>query len=684
MEIDSRAALILQFLTEQNKPVSADMIAAHTGLSPRAVHYRIPQIRLFLQEKRVSLVNKPGSGAYIDLPINEKKKLASNLEPVVIFSVPEREYLILMQLFSSSEPIIISYLEYVLAVSRSTVVKDLSRVETWLNDHKLKLARKPNFGFWIEGEEADLRESLMACMLNGSWEFTIQNELMRFCFGDDFHHLGSDLFGSRIAAYFDSIDFPLLNKVLNSVLDIQLTDRAQFHLILRLAILITRLKQGYVVGNIRAGLGDLKLINEYYWAEFIANHISENYGIRPGLEEISHITSFLIDAQANRPIKITNADLENMDGFERELVEAIDSLMCLVSRQLHPSLVIDYELRYNLALHLQYVQERASYGFREDNPVINEIKQEYGRIFQVVEQSIPQSRASKLGLTRDEVGYITIHVAAALERLRYNERNRKTVLIVCNAGIASALLLKSRIMLEFPDIHIERVISFNELLQLKDFRGIDYIISTIALNIKKAPPVLVVNVILKEKDINNLKKALVVERREGTSLPSVMLMDGPRLSVLTDNNLIDLRVKARDWRDAARRAGELLYKNRLVEERYIESMIDVVDQFGPYMVAWPGVALLHSYCGAGAKQLGMSLITLESPVAFGHAEYDPVDIVIALSIPQDHSIPLALDQLSRMLAAEETVARIKTALRRSTVMMLINKYSHQAEMQDQV
>jgi mannitol/fructose-specific phosphotransferase system IIA component (Ntr-type) len=40
----------------------------------------------------------------------------------------------------------------------------------------------------------------------------------------------------------------------------------------------------------------------------------------------------------------------------------------------------------------------------------------------------------------------------------------------------------------------------------------------------------------------------------------------------------------------------------------------------------------------------MSLVTQQIPVEFGHAENDPVDIIIALSIPQGYSIPMALDQ----------------------------------------
>lgn len=156
------------------------------------------------------------------------------------------------------------------------------------------------------------------------------------------------------------------------------------------------------------------------------------------------------------------------------------------------------------------------------------------------------------------MGYLTIHIAAALERQRYNEKSTKTILIVCNAGMASALLLKSKILSEFSDISIESVISYHELLERKDFSGIDIIISTIPLHLRNAPPIMVVNVILKEKDLANLQKVLVVQKNDGAALPQVSVADGPRLSALIDNSLIALKEKTDDWKGACEIAGTLL------------------------------------------------------------------------------------------------------------------------------
>jgi PTS system ascorbate-specific IIA component len=73
----------------------------------------------------------------------------------------------------------------------------------------------------------------------------------------------------------------------------------------------------------------------------------------------------------------------------------------------------------------------------------------------------------------------------------------------------------------------------------------------------------------------------------------------------------------------------------------------------------------------------MSLVKQQTPVEFGHAENDPVDIIIALGIPQGYSIPMALDQLIRLLTDKDALKRLRLSCRRSTVMLLVKKFSQE-------
>lgn len=54
-------------------------------------------------------------------------------------------------------------------------------------------------------------------------------------------------------------------------------------------------------------------------------------------------------------------------------------------------------------------------------------------------------------------------------------------------------------------------------------------------------------------------------------------------------------------------------------------------EFGPYFVIAPGLAMPHARPEQGAMEAQFSLIRLREPVAFNHAENDPVQVVLGLS-----------------------------------------------------
>ncbi|MCV5526761.1 hypothetical protein OFN18_32365, partial [Escherichia coli] len=65
-------------------------------------------------------------------------------------------------------------------------------------------------------------------------------------------------------------------------------------------------------------------------------------------------------------------------------------------------------------------------------------------------------------VSEDEVGYLTVHFQAAMER----QIARKRVLLVCATGIGTSHLLKSRILRAFPEWTIVDVISAANLSQV--------------------------------------------------------------------------------------------------------------------------------------------------------------------------------------------------------------------------
>lgn len=89
---------------------------------------------------------------------------------------------------------------------------------------------------------------------------------------------------------------------------------------------------------------------------------------------------------------------------------------------------------------------------------------------------------------------------------------------------------------------------------------------------------------------------------------------------------------ADDWREAIRLVGELYEDRGIADCEYTEAMIGAVEEFGPYMVLVPGVAMPHAKSMNGVHRSGQVVVTLASPVCFGHEANDPVDVLVSFAV----------------------------------------------------
>jgi ascorbate PTS system EIIA or EIIAB component len=128
-----------------------------------------------------------------------------------------------------------------------------------------------------------------------------------------------------------------------------------------------------------------------------------------------------------------------------------------------------------------------------------------------------------------------------------------------------------------------------------------------------------------------------------------------------DERTVRANVGASDWKEAVERAGALLVAVGAAEPRYVDAMQAMFEEHGAYAVIAPGIALPHARPEQGVVRPGLALVTLTSPVEFGHATNDPVDVVIAFAAVDKSMHVQALQQLAGLLGDEPTVERIRAA-----------------------
>ena len=138
-----------------------------------------------------------------------------------------------------------------------------------------------------------------------------------------------------------------------------------------------------------------------------------------------------------------------------------------------------------------------------------------------------------------------------------------------------------------------------------------------------------------------------------------------------DEASIRTHVTAEDWQAAITLAGDALVAGGVTTDDYTSEMIAAVDKLGPYIVIAPGLAIAHSRPSPAVLRAGLSWVTLDEPVNFGHKKNDPVSLVVGLAAP-DHEGHLEIMQaLAGVLMNVDLLTALKAANSPAEVLTLM-------------
>jgi PTS system ascorbate-specific IIA component len=119
-------------------------------------------------------------------------------------------------------------------------------------------------------------------------------------------------------------------------------------------------------------------------------------------------------------------------------------------------------------------------------------------------------------------------------------------------------------------------------------------------------------------------------------------------------------VTAVDRETAIRASGQLLVESGRVTADYIDQMVAAVEEFGPYIVIAPGIALAHARPSQAVLSTGLSLAVLATPVEFG-SHNDPVSLVFGLAAVDHDGHLEVLAALAERLSDEDFVNNLINA-----------------------
>ncbi len=510
--LTTRQRDLLQILLHKREPLGAAELAEQLQLTARQVTYGLEGVKRWLANHDVSLKVTPGVGVSLDCSPDQTawlvKELASETRLQLVLTPQQRETLVGLILLDAREPVILKQLQRWLQVSRTTAIKDVDAVSGWLEGFRLRLARRPNYGLWVEGSERDRRHA-MAAVLWGytpfdSTLFTINHtDGLSFELVDD-----ADLLPvlKRVAEIIRQWD---IRRIFSRVayaetqLSGRFTDDAVLHLALSFAIQAYRIQTG---AHLEEDAGNLERLRRLMvWP--VAVEIGRRLGWRSNAawseQEVAFLAMHLLAAPRNERWP---GDLE----FDHSLSRLVDELMARIGAAYEiPHLGKDMSLRDGVVNHIIPAILRGRFQlWMPPPPAVTTLSDKYSFEIELARELAGLiALESGVELPESEINDLAMLLRAAYIRERPHQLRR--VYVVCPSGMATAQLLVARLKAHFPRIGELQVVSMRALAQ-KQTEDVELIITTVPLNseIAKRFQVIQVHPLLLPEDVEQITEFL--------------------------------------------------------------------------------------------------------------------------------------------------------------------------------
>ncbi len=166
--LTTRQRDLLMRLLAAGIPVGMADLAEELKLSPRQISYNLKSVGYWLAQKQITLRVTPGVGIDVQCPAELRssivKEISSAADLQLVLSGKQRQQLLALELLTATDPLIIYQLQRQAQVSRTTIIADLTLIESWLGQQGLRVERKPNFGICLQGSESAKRQALLVML----------------------------------------------------------------------------------------------------------------------------------------------------------------------------------------------------------------------------------------------------------------------------------------------------------------------------------------------------------------------------------------------------------------------------------------------------------------------------------------------------------------------------------------
>ncbi|MBE6118972.1 MAG: PRD domain-containing protein [Erysipelotrichaceae bacterium] len=604
----NRLQEIFTFLASQKGPISPEELARKFHISKRTLRNDIRILNEELAPWNAKILMKRGNGYTLEISEDSLILLQNDTTPDgSLDSVDKRINHIIIYMLYSDDFKTQDDLANEVFVSINTIISYLKTVRLILQKYDLTLKNKPNVGYKIEGSEMNKRNCIIDLVTSNYNAYVSK-------------------FSNEQQALLKDLEFEQIQELVtdfNKKNGMHFSDYNLRNLILHIALSVSRIQadQNMESHDFSVDSQTQNLLSP------LIECIESTFHTRFSESEKNYIYSHYISN--------TNELLNNHANIDY-VHQIVSSIINMIYELYHFDLRSDYILERDLNHHLQSILNTHYLDLHKKNPLLNTIKNNYILSYEVTETVIKQVfKNEPFDLSDDEIGYISLHIGAAIERY-FDLRNskHKKVIILYDNGYATGSFLSAKISKLFSNnIDIIKVAPSNELEDM-DLESVDCIISTVPLSNTKIPCVTVEMPLLR-KDIENITRALTMSNMHPVD----------QIQNFFDSKLF-VHTRVHNKKEIIHILCELLRNAGYVDERFEKSVFERENKVSTVMDGVIAIPHPLEMCSLKSK---IAIGILDEPIHWSGKDTAQIILMLGLSDESKKDIEKLYDTFVEMM-----------------------------------
>lgn len=675
MELNYVIVMILQMLFSSNGNILLSDALEHLGITRRILLYNLKKLNYALNVNGFPQIGIFEERLVLDMTRRDEIKntfLARSDDKVwdYVLSRDERKVLILLSVGLMRNHTLETLAES-LETSKNTTVSDISVIKADLEKEGLSLVSRGRSGYRIEGDELTLRFCLYKAVAD------VHSDFMQTSVDDVFLSAAAARAGAKK-------DPDLLKKIRQIVEDAEKKTNLAYNydaineLVYYIILIFCRAK----IGRLYIDDSSLTDTAEYEAARIIMDKAGE-LGLVIPQEEKAYLTAVLLSERGMGEDVFKTPGEVNLSSFVNDLIEEFESLACVVIENREA-------FARQLLRHVRPMYYRLKFKIKTTSINSGDIRSEYPDIFNYTCKAVRRVD-TKYGFTvcDEEIAYICIYFISWMANNKLNpKQGERSILIVCGAGIGTALFLQHQ---------VSELIGKSYIIDTKDLRNADeedlekydLIITTVDLPYDREK-IMRVDAVLSPVNKNIILNHFPPDdTRSEDTIVSNLLMFIDQNAVITnrvrlvetirkyfeafDADLQQVRLRdvltpktvfyfkdSYDPETAIRIVCEPLVKAGLTDEEYAESILCIISEKGLYSEISPGILLTHAHPTLNTKGVGLALGVFQQGVAFKKSGKEKIRVVFALCTPNNKAHLTVLRNLFDLLEDADFTNTLKT------------------------